>query len=209
MPSGPVTTLVPVIRTVRALEPKRVLDLGMGTGKFGFLVREQLDWAVGKQTIHLTGVEAFAANVRAHQRTIYDEIVVDDIRDYLAVVNARFDVALLCDVIEHFEPKDSVTVCDRALAIADVLLVTTPSRFFEQHDNVWEEHRSFWPAGKLRQLGGRLGAKVATAELGDAVYASLSRTGDPFLVYDSPARVLARSVRDRLIRPPVNGAPTI
>jgi hypothetical protein len=181
----------------------------MGTGKFGLLLREQIDWAKGQRTIHLTGVEAWPDYIGEHQKLAYDEIVVADIRDYLRETDDHFDLALLLDVIEHFEPEDAVAVCDRALTVSDVLLVTTPARFFNQDGaDGFEKHRSWWPTWKLRELASRVGAQADVAKIEHNAFAAFSRVRKPVLEYDPPTKAFARMIRDTLIRPRDNG-PTI
>jgi hypothetical protein len=211
MPTSPIATVAPVVQTALSLGPRRVLDLGMGTGKYGFLLREQIDLA-NKQSLHLVGVEGWPDYVGDHQRVIYDEIHIEDIRDYLTTAKAngdRFDLTLLLDVIEHFSPDDAVRVVDMALDVSDVLLVSTPPIYYAQDLEVeLERHLSWWPVPKLRELAERCNASVDTAEVVHTAFAALSRTRQPRLVYDSPARAFARTLRAR-VRPMRGDGPTI
>ena len=66
MPSGPLIATRLIVNTVLELGPTRVLDLGMGTGKYGFLLREQTDLAQGRLSrddwrMRIDGVEGSEA----------------------------------------------------------------------------------------------------------------------------------------------------
>jgi predicted TPR repeat methyltransferase len=50
MPSRPLAVAPLIVQATLAVNPSRVLDLGMGTGKYGFLLREQRDLARGEWT---------------------------------------------------------------------------------------------------------------------------------------------------------------
>jgi SAM-dependent methyltransferase len=209
MPTSPISTVAPVIQTALSLGPERILDLGIGTGKYGFLLREQIAYA-NKLPLRLVGVEGWPEYVGDHQRLVYDEIHIADIRDFLRDPGEeRFDLALLLDVIEHFTPEDAQEVVSRALDIADVLIVSTPPVYYAQELDVeLEHHLSWWPLPKLEELAERVGAQIDTAEIVHTAFAALSRTTTPELVYDSPTRALARTVRARL-RPMRGAGPTI
>lgn len=202
MPSSSIDALTLIVRTAVALKPRRVLDLGMGTGKYGFLLREQIDLAQQQRTVTLVGVEGYADYVGDHQRVVYDEIVVDDIRHFLASSQREpFDLVLLLDVIEHFEPNDGLEVTLRSLEISPFLLIATPAAYWRQDDpsNDLETHRSWWPRSRLRRLAQRAGAQVAVARAGHKNVALLSRGASPALVHDGSVRPALRWARDNAI----------
>ena len=88
-----------IVQTAAALQPSSVIDLGCGTGKYGFLLREHLDLAAGRLgrdqwLVRIDAVEGYAPYVTELHRTIYDEIVVSDIGRHVAETSQRYELAL-------------------------------------------------------------------------------------------------------------------
>ena len=204
MPSSPLLTVNAVVGTVRRLRPRRVLDIGVGSGKWGFLLREQTDLEVGRDrsewTITIDGVEGFPDYIGDHQRAVYDSIYIGDAIDWLSAYRAeRYDVALAMDIIEHFEPEGAVVLVREALRCADVLFVTTPKRFYRQHDerNPLQSHLSWWPRAAFAQLADQVEARVSVTQTVTTNIAVLSRSIPPRVPTDA-FLAAASALRDRL-----------
>jgi len=148
------------------LAPASVLDVGMGFGKYGLLLREYADIGLrtdepaherGRWRLRLTGVEVFAPFVLAHQRAIYDDILVGDIRELLRVGRVwPHDLALMVEVLEHMPKADGFDVLRRLSALSRAVLVTTPNGFQPMPEllgNPFQEHVSGWLADDLRDAG--------------------------------------------------------
>lgn len=131
------------------LRPRRVLDVGFGLGKWGFLLREALDFMDGRVARDSWHVTIDGIDARAHDSPlptwVYDDVRFDDV---LGVVDelADYDLVVLGDVIEHFEKDDGLALLRSLLARNRNVLVTTPLVYFEQEldDNPFERHRSHW-----------------------------------------------------------------
>jgi SAM-dependent methyltransferase len=195
-----------VIQTVLAMNPRSVLDLGMGTGKYGILLREQHDlaqshWGKHDWRLRLVGVEAYGPYVGTVQRAVYDDVVIADVRDYLASAEERFDVALALDVLEHFTPQGGRDFTKAVLEAADVMVVLTPRGFYRQddHENTLERHLSWWPPKALKRLASSVGADVAVTRTSGASLAALSRTRAPALAVERKWREAAIGIRDALV----------
>src|SRR5687767_10626049 len=105
MPSGPLEGVPLLVNVLLATSPRRILHLGMGTGKWGFLLREQHDLTQGRWELRIDGVEGYEPYIHEHQRAIYDAIIVSDVREFVAECSAGdYDIALVLDLIEHFPP---------------------------------------------------------------------------------------------------------
>jgi len=130
MPTCDPLILTPACREIIAAQPRSVLDVGIGYGKWGLLVREYAevwkhhrlyreDWQV-----HLTGVEI-------HERyenptwQLYDKIYRGDVTELpqqLSLGEGHFDLGIMIDVLEHI-PREKAepflawlfTVCRRVL----------------------------------------------------------------------------------------------
>lgn len=206
MASGPLTPTYVIVASVLSLEPRSVVDLGMGTGKYGFLLREQFDLAanrIGRDDwrLRIVGVEGWADYVGDHSRAVYDEIVIADARDYLRGCEpGQFDIALAIDILEHFPPVPAVSFLDSALETSRYVLVSTPRRYYpqEEHGNELERHLSWWPPKALRRVALNLGAQIAVHRDRLAIVAMLSRHEKPALVTERGLR-LRNTIRSALI----------
>ena len=66
---------------IREVNPRSVLDVGVGFGKWGFLCREYLDVFNGRHfredwKIRIIGIEGFEKYLHPASRYIYDDIVL-------------------------------------------------------------------------------------------------------------------------------------
>ena len=145
----------------------------MGTGKYGFLIREQSDLANGRVDrgtwqMRIDGVEGYSAYIGDHQHAVYDSVIVSDVVDFLSRSERdSYDVALALDVVEHFTPKEGLEFVKNALRVSRYVLISTPKGFYEQqHDaNVLETHRSWWPTKALKELARSCNAHASIAQV--------------------------------------------
>ena len=158
MPIG-CCSLVPTIATHFALfQPRSVLDLGIGMGFYGAVVRQWLDGGMQPWRTRLLGVEGFPA-YRSPCWDMYDEVVESSIERFLETNADRWDAILLLDVLEHFEHAQGVTIVRelcRRRSPGGRLFVGTPAVWMDQgaaHGNELERHRSLWTSDDLRTLG--------------------------------------------------------
>src|SRR5689334_10233491 len=87
-----------ILDQVARLEPTSVIDIGVGYGKWGLLLREQLDWTHGRLPrdeweARIDGIEVFPYQSPLHE-WVYDEIKWGDVRDLHAEV-ADYDLVLM------------------------------------------------------------------------------------------------------------------
>jgi SAM-dependent methyltransferase len=187
-----------IVETVAALEPKAVLDLGCGTGKYGFLVRERLDYSQQGNGVRIEGVEGYASYLGPVHDLIYDRVVVSDVCEFLAGAQAgSYDVALCLDVIEHLTPEGGAALIQDALRVATTLIISTPRGYYRQdgHENELERHLSWWPPEAL--MAAAPDAWCAIRRDRFATVAALSRQSEPVIVANSQFRdvvVYARSL---------------
>jgi hypothetical protein len=164
MPIGTPDTLTPVAQFVEWLQPGRVLDVGVGAGRMGSIARQygNVSWLrVGRDDgIVVDGIEGYEPYLGEIQRAVYDEILVGEANEMLREIvesGTRYDLVVAAEILEHFSTQDGTTFLERCLAVGDVVLVTTPSWYFDQQigDNALERHRSFWSPADLRHAGAR------------------------------------------------------
>lgn len=158
MPIGSYANLYYIAKELERKNPDDVLDLGIGLGMNGVLVRQYVDQIYNKQTF-LCGVEIFSDYDNPIWR-VYSHISFVDILGYVwnacdrikrNVYTCTFDIILLTDVIEHFSEKDGRILLENLpllLKPSGIILVSTPGVFIQQgavNGNVYEQHLSFWP----------------------------------------------------------------
>ncbi len=148
MPSSRFETIPLVLDFVTRMQPKSILDLGIGTGKFGMLFREYLDvWKVDKpyneRVLTLIGVEAFEEYDNPVWE-VYDKVYVKNIFDILDEL-PPVDLLFLGDVIEHFTKEDGKRLLERL--DYKYAIIVTPLKVSSQtevYNNPYEKHISSW-----------------------------------------------------------------
>src|ERR1017187_7491474 len=101
MPTSPWSNITPILDLIMDLSPRptRVLDVGVGCGKFGLLCKEYLGFwnsPDSQRPVVVDGIEAFPAYLGASQRAIYDSLHVGDARAILPrFTTDAYDLVLL------------------------------------------------------------------------------------------------------------------
>jgi hypothetical protein len=134
------------------LQPRTVLDIGYGYGKWGFLVREALDFMAGRHKpdewlVRITGIDARPVESPLAQ-WVYDELISGDVLRSERPL-AGYDLVVMGDVIEHIEKAPARELLDDLVARNGCVVLNTPRFFFEQEailGNPYEHHRSHWVA---------------------------------------------------------------
>ncbi len=163
MPTSTYSQIPALITFLERLMPSSILDVGLGNGKLGFIARDLLDVMHGERyrqeewQIRIDGIEAFPDYVQAHQRAIYDDILIGDAFEVIDRVGL-YDVILLGDVLEHLEKTRAEAFLDKCCAHCKqgIILSIPLSERWTQADiygNPYERHLSFW---KLEELETRV-----------------------------------------------------
>jgi hypothetical protein len=155
LPTSFHVTIPWVMETVRQLQPRSILDVGAGSGRYGFLFREQATYAPqpagesdsARKNFLLDAIEVHAPYITPLHEQIYDHLFVGPAEQVIDTLG-NYDVIFMGDVIEHFERLTGQRLLAQALAHANrAVIVTTPACWMEQgaiFENPAEEHRSFW-----------------------------------------------------------------
>jgi hypothetical protein len=134
------------------INPSSVLDIGVGDGRWGFIVRECLeifklrynkeDW---KST--LDGIEIFELYIKEYHRYFYNNIFIGDATILIDNVN-KYDLIIANDIIEHLDKIKGLEFIEKLKKKCDWLFITIPlgdrwpqGKVF---DNEFEEHKSIW-----------------------------------------------------------------
>jgi SAM-dependent methyltransferase len=170
------------ILRARAIRATSILDVGCGDGFTG----EHLLRALGSQT--LWGVDLYLSAEERAARTRGNVHYVNELSE---VTSDKFDLGLLCDVIEHVDDDGALTasVLSR-LGPAGHLLITVPSfqALFTNHDRALRHHRRY----SLPQLRRTIEAAGGELLTDGYLFGSLL-----------PVRVLGK-LRERLFPPAPN-----
>lgn len=155
--------------------PTRILDVGIGFGKYGFLCREYIQyWNSPDKVRQVTveGIEAYPNYVGDLQKLIYDRIFIGEAFDLLSSFpDLSYDLILMIDVLEHFKKDIGVSVIREITRVSKVAIISTPRQFWKQEDswgNPFEMHKSLWTKRDLMNLGA---SHVLKSENWIAVYA--------------------------------------
>lgn len=149
MPFSNQDSIPTVLHFAQAAKPRRILDIGVGLGIYGLLLRTSMDvaherFAKDRWRLRLEGVEIFPDYENPVWGYAYDRIHIADARS-IEFPDDSFDLVLINDVLEHFNESEAIACVQRSLRFAPFVIVTTPVAHIEQGawgGNVHETHRS-------------------------------------------------------------------
>ena len=152
MPSSHPYQLNEILELIIETHPGKLLDIGIGFGKYGFLAREYLElWepgaAYGSHKHQIDGIEAFEAYLTPLHRLVYDRIFTGDAREVLPVLTDRYDLILMIDVFEHFTREDGLKILQECRRCGRNILISVPRILSVQEEvygNPYETHRYNW-----------------------------------------------------------------
>lgn len=169
MPSSRPELIPFVVNLVMQVQPRSILEIGTGFGKYGFLFREYLDiWGAAADTarlepsnwqVRIDGIEFYEPYITDLQRKIYDNIIIGDAMTEIDALG-RYDLIFLGDVIEHFPKEDGRLLLEKCQAHANRLIVVTTPNYFNpqgaEYGNDKETHHCLWMREDfLRYPGGQ------------------------------------------------------
>jgi hypothetical protein len=141
------------IELVRKLDPKSILDIGVGFGRWGILFREFLEiWEHSRYDGNwdriLDGVEIYPGYIKDYHNHFYSNIFLESALTYLTTTDNRYDLIHFGDVIEHMTKDEGERVIELALDKAEYVLINIPiGKHWKQDapgDNPNEAHKSIW-----------------------------------------------------------------
>lgn len=154
-----------IVHLLGKLKPKRILDIGKGFGKYGFLAHEyggidntkRLDPSLTmaeQSDIVIDAVEADVDLLLPHLKHIYTNVYVDDALEIYPSLPA-YDLVLMIDVIEHLDKTKATDLVKYFLSKNSVLIIATPLNFFQQelYESEYEHHISHWKLKDFKALG--------------------------------------------------------
>jgi hypothetical protein len=163
-----------IIETLLHINPKTVLDVGVGFGKIGLLIREYLEDMQGRTNpkqwqILINGIEIYKPyHDNSFQPIIYNKIYydnalnIDDIIilqkiDFKYLEDHQYDLLTCFDCVEHNKKEDAIILLNKFKKYANKILISIPlgDNWYYNYkgENIHENHLSDWQEKELNDLG--------------------------------------------------------
>ncbi|RDI41850.1 glycosyltransferase [Falsibacillus pallidus] len=152
MPTSFYQAIPEIIEHIRIDEPSSILDVGVGFGKYGVLLREVFDipferYEKKSWQLQIDGIEGFAGYRNPLHEYVYNQVIYGNLESVIDQMG-DYDTILLIDVLEHFEKPEGLEIIQKLLAHANKsLIISTPLYPEPQGDylgNTLETHKSRW-----------------------------------------------------------------
>lgn len=160
MPSSDINMISRVVRIVDRINPVSILDVGIGTGRYGFLFRECFDWNIGNLDpkswkLQLYGVEIDQSYVTPIHEYLYTKIYLCDW--LYCDIQRKFDLVFMGDVLEHWPEGQWQQALMKAREISKFTLVVAPNWKGSINQTSWHGHHQekHWSVLSPEKVGGR------------------------------------------------------
>lgn len=150
MPTSHLYQINEIMELIVLTDPKSILDIEVGFGKYGFLSREYLEiWGKVEYATwerRIDGIEAFRGYLTPVHNFIYDHIYEGDANDVMGSLQSSYDLILLIDVLEHFRYEGGVMLLEMCGRVGRNMIIATPKDIGSQRSSVnpYEDHRFQW-----------------------------------------------------------------
>jgi len=154
MPTSQHQQINEIMSFINWTKPEKLLDIGVGFGKYGFLSRECLElWTTdnhysnNKWTTEIDGIEVFEKYITPVHKYIYNHIYIGNAIDILPTLEKRYDLILLIDVLEHFDYNQGMLILEQCEIIGTNMIISVPTDIGSQEDcfdNPYERHKFQW-----------------------------------------------------------------
>src|SRR3990172_13362355 len=127
MPISDINAIPAIVNEIYRLQPERMIELGIGFGKYGVLCREVLDAMYGRcrpdQWFRkIDGVEAHGAYENPCWK-VYNWV---DVGNFLGKEIAGYDLVLMVDSLEHLTKNDGEILLGRLILSNKHVIVSVP-----------------------------------------------------------------------------------
>lgn len=156
------------MRYVNKIQPKNIVDIGIGFGRWGFLCRELLDGLHGRferisWKTNIVGIEIFNKFITSLQKYIYSRIFIDDgyawLKNYAQnnKDDRNIDLIIFGDVLEHMPKEKAIKCLELGIALSNYVLAGIPIGYeYKQGEcfgNPYEAHLCEWTVEELKKYG--------------------------------------------------------
>jgi len=164
MPSSNLSSFFDIMETIQQVHAKSILDVGVGFGKWGLLIREYFDLRPHKKkgyddwSIQLDGIEVHEQYITPVHNYIYDNVYIGEALNILSNTNMYYELILALDIIEHFSKQDGIEFVKLCRNRADTVFINTPNIYFnieKEFYNQYMQHKSGWDADDFTKRGAK------------------------------------------------------
>ncbi|QCX34240.1 hypothetical protein FDN13_11315 [Caloramator sp. E03] len=152
---GQISTILDIVISLR---PKSILDVGVGFGKYGVLLREMFDismerYSKDKWEIVIDGIEGYSNYKNPIYEYVYNKVYFDLVQDIAKKIEKNYELILMIDILEHFHKKEGEEIIDVFLEKCSNLLICVPFIPSPQKylDNSLENHKSQWRVSDFKK----------------------------------------------------------
>lgn len=164
MPTSTYVHTAYMLDIIHKLQPYKILDMGIGFGRWGYLCRELLDIFQGRLYFkewkrEITGIEIHKKYIDNYkfQSFFYNKILNCNALDFVLDTREAYDLSIAGDILEHFDKQNALKFMCNMQRISKYSLLGIPiGKNYKQgklRDNVYEAHLSTWEIEELRKLG--------------------------------------------------------
>src|SRR6185312_9364210 len=156
MPTSELSNITTIMKEVGRLNPRSVIDCGIGFGKYGALCREYLDIAHRRITpeqwaITIDGIEAF----EPYRNPVWGAYSRIDVGEFQYQNLNNYDLALVIDSLEHLPEEEGAKFLQYLLRHCKNMIVSCPDGDYPQgavNGNEYERHRARWSYQKFAEV---------------------------------------------------------
>ena len=164
MASSFINQIPAIIHLIQKLKPGKILDIGKGFGKYGFLIHEYAginnqekinpERSLKQQSnISIDAVEVDPDLMLPHLEHIYQHVYFGDVLKIYKELPA-YELVLMIDIIEHINKEEATGLLKFLLKNGSKIIVSTPIHFFEQqlYESEFENHVSHWSIKDFKSI---------------------------------------------------------
>ncbi|KON27191.1 hypothetical protein AC481_05530 [miscellaneous Crenarchaeota group archaeon SMTZ-80] len=164
MPISQLHQLNEIMELILLTNPKSVLDVGVGFGKYGFLSREYLELLDGRQKYNdwkrqIDGIEVFKDYLTPVHDFIYNHIYIGNALEIIPTIKTKYALVLLIDILEHLDYREGIKLLNNCQEVGSSILVSTPKNIGFQNasfGNPFETHKFQWRKKHFNQFEKRV-----------------------------------------------------
>ena len=151
LPTSNFRDITSLMNIIVKLSPKKVLDIGAGSGKYGVLCKEYLGEIHPELELH--AVEGYKEFVNPAYY-VYSKTIIGDIRK--VSIEDDYDLIMFIHILEHMSKEEGRELIKKLMERCNYLMVAVPRYFSFQHDDDdkgYQNHIHDWNTADFNGLG--------------------------------------------------------